>query len=129
MSYNLNELAGQDYFQLMVDGNAYKMAYPSANDLLELEKMDTESTKLSVRLQDIATALLSEKDEKSRRTLVSEAEKIKGTLESETDSMLEWCMKYITPETSDLPDFRELIMSKSVKYLMAFMDIVKKEIR
>lgn len=128
-THNLNELAGQDYFSMDLDGYIYRMSYPSAKDIIELDALSDGFGKENARLEEITELMLSEEDEHKRIELTQEAEKIKTVLSEDKTTMLDWCVRYIQPEDTKAPDFKETLIKKNIKYLMAFMKILKDELK
>lgn len=128
-TYKLNELAGQDYFTIDLDGHIYRMSYPSAKDILDLDKLGIALDDESSRLEEITSLMLSEEDRTKRQQLTAEAEQIKDKLSNKQTSLLDWAINYIKPEDKDAPNFKELLMKKSVKYLLAFINIMQKELQ
>lgn len=125
--HNLNELAGQDYFSMDLDGFIYRMSYPTAKDIVDLDDLSNGFTADNARLEEIT--LLMETQEEGREELLREAEAIKSRLSKNKMTMLDWCANYIKPEDEKAPDFKKTLMAKSIKYLMAFMKILREELK
>lgn len=118
---NLNELAGGDSFKLTLDGFVYNMAYPSSEDVLKLSETTGETAAYQEQLAKLKAEPKTPETEEQIREL-------EGKVTASGQSMLDWCMTYIKPELATAPDFKEALLKKSIKYLLAFMDAVKTEL-
>lgn len=119
--YNLNELAGLDFFTFDLDGQVYKMSYPTSNELLGLNEAGKNLTKYQDRIDKLEKEPVTEATTK-------ELKQLKVKADTANQSFLDWCAGYIKPEAPEAPDFKSTILSKNLKYMLAFADMIDKEL-
>lgn len=123
--YNLNEKVGQDFFDFTLDDFKYKMAYPSTKDLLDLDGVEEDAVSLQLKIDTVKLNI-----EKNGITPTLEKE-LNGYLkqaELQQTTFLDWVMGFIEPVDEKAPNLKEALMSKSIKYFLAFMNMIKTEL-
>lgn len=120
-SYNLNELAGQDYFTFEIDGFSYKMSYPTTNELVSLNEVGKNATDYALRIENL-------KKEEQTDEVKEHLAQLEANYKTANQSFLDWCASYIVADREDAPDFKTHLLDKSVKYMLAFSEMVDTEL-
>lgn len=120
-TYNLNEQVGEDYFKIVIDEHTYIMTYPSSRDLIAIQEMTGETVNYQEKIEKLKQGEITEQTQKEINSLVEKAK-------LSQDTFLDWCIRYITSESENAPNFKELLLSKNVKFLLAFVKMVQKEL-
>src|SRR5690606_17621350 len=97
-SYNLNELAGQDYFEFVLDNFKYKMSYPSSNDMKSLNELREKGAEIGKKIVALEKLIDVETDVKKVQTLQSEIDKLEEEAKSDKTTFFGWCAKYVTAQ-------------------------------
>jgi len=124
--YNLDEQVGKDYFDFTLGEHNYKMTYPSSKDVMQLSEIASGTEDLQLRVEELQ-AKLESASEQEKTTLNRQLSEATERAKLAQTTFLEWCSRYITSD-ADAPDITEQLMSKSVKYLLAFSNMVKTEL-
>lgn len=125
--YNLNEKVGSDSFDVEMDGVVYKMAYPTSRDLLHIQGLADETTTYQDKIIEVTEQLQKTKDAAEREKLDKQLADLKEQSKATQQTFLGWSVNYITaPEGA--PDFKETILDKNAKFLLAFIEIVRNEL-
>lgn len=125
-TYDLNELTGQDYFEFTLDEFKYRMKYPTTNEIVELNevaKNGDDWEKDAAALEDKVKAATGDK----KLQLQDHLDKLNEKIKLSQESFVDWCMKYITPDTPDAPNVKETLVNKNMKFLLAFIKMVSTE--
>jgi len=126
-TYNLNEKVGQDYFEFILDGFKYKMAYPSGKEVYQLSEVASNGDEVQAKVQELQTKLLTASDA-DKPALEAQLKDYQEKSKLAQQSYIDWCVTYITPEIDSAPEIKQTLLDKSVKYILAFMDMVQTEI-
>jgi polyhydroxyalkanoate synthesis regulator phasin len=126
-SYNLNDKVGQDFFEFTIDQFKWRMKYPSAKDMIRLGEIVEMSEDYKVKIDELSEKIAKASDEKKAK-LQKELEEVENKAKTSQMTMLEWTTGYCEALTENAPDLKDFILSKNVKYLLAFIDMVKTEL-
>jgi hypothetical protein len=126
-SYNLNEQAGQDYFEFTLDDFKYRMAYPSGNEVLQLNEISENGEEWAGKIESLTQSLTDAPDDK-KNEIETQIKEYTAKAKMAQQTFLDWCLAYVTPELESAPDVRQAILNKSIKYLSAFVKMVQTEL-
>lgn len=122
--YNLNEKAGQDYFEFILDDHTYKMAYPSSRQVMQLTEITSDNTDYEGRVAQLQVKL---ETDPTNLELQKELKEVSDKAKLAQSTFIDWCAGFITA-SPEAPEIKEALLSKSVKYLLAFMNMVQTEL-
>lgn len=125
-TYNLNEQVGSDYFEFELDGFKYKMNYPSSQDILNIQDMADDTMDYQTKIKEV-TEKIQLTNEEDKSNLSDQLNELSQKAKLSQQSFLEWCVGYVVPE-GDAPNIKEALLKKNVKYLLAFIEMVRVEL-
>lgn len=126
-TYNLNDQAGDDYFEFILDSFKYRMAYPTSKEVMLLSDVTSTTQEWKDKISKTQKKLVTAKDSEKEKLELELQDNLEKSKLSQT-SFIDWCMKYVSAESTDAPNVKDALMSKNVKYLLAFMNMVQSEL-
>lgn len=125
--YNLNERAGADSFEFVLDDIKYHMQYPTSRDVLQLNDVINESEDWQIKVEEI-TQKLESAEPSEKKELQTQLEDYTSKAKIAQETFIDWCAKYISSQDTKAPNIKDTLLNKNVKYMLAFVDMVKTEL-
>jgi hypothetical protein len=127
-NYNLNEKAGKDYFEFTLDDIKYRMEYPTSKDVLQLNDVINENDDWQTKVSGLTSKINTTTDSDEKVSLQAQLEEVTEKAKVAQESFIDWCLKYVRSDETDPVGLKETLLNKNVKYMLAFVEMVKTEL-
>lgn len=122
--YNLNEKAGADYFEFVLDDKTYQMSYPTSRDLLKIQEVSEENVNYKDEIGKLEEQISVEKNAEEKKKLEESLAQAREKLKVSQETFLDWCLSYVKNNEG----LKENFMNRNSKFLLAFIDMVQTEL-